>query len=82
MILSTFAKKNVVTMAPTTLAQVEHLVQTRTLWKLGASGLGACRRIVRDAIADLPARYQYATQTEAFLLEKGRLERLLEKLEN
>jgi hypothetical protein len=44
--------------------------------------LGACRRIVRDAINDLTLRYEFSTQTDAFLLEKGRLERLLEKLEN
>ena len=67
-------------MTPTTLAQVESLITKRLLWKLGASGQAACKRIIRDALRELPDKYPYAHQMRAYQVENGRLEKLLEKL--
>lgn len=67
-------------MTPTTLAQVENLVNKRLHWKLGASGIGACRRIVREAINALPEKYPYASQMKAYQLENARLEKLYDKI--
>lgn len=80
---TTIAKKTIaktVTMTPTNLAQVEDLLQKKLLWKLGAAGQAACRRIVRDAIDDLPNRFPYPSQVMAYRMQKGKLERLLERL--
>jgi hypothetical protein len=73
-------KTHTVMMTPTTLQQVEDVVKKKLLWKLGASGQAACRRIVKDAIRALPDKYPYAHQMRAYLVENGRLEKLLEKL--
>lgn len=67
-------------MTPTTLAQVEDLVNKKLHWKLGAVGKHTCRRIVREAIAALPAKYPYANQTRAYQLENARLEKLHDKI--
>lgn len=67
-------------MTPTTVAQVEELLQKRLLWKLGAAGQAACRRIIRDAIDDLPNRYPHPSQVMAYRMHKGKLERTLERL--
>lgn len=64
-------------MTPQTLDEVENLHTKRLLWKLGASGLGACRRIVRDALEALPQKYPHSTQVRAYEVEKGRLTMLL-----
>lgn len=73
-------KKPTLVMPPTTLAQVEDLVTKKLLWKLGPSGMGACRRIVKDALRELPDKYPYVHQMRAYQVENGRLEKLLEKL--
>lgn len=67
-------------MPPKTLEDVENIMQKKLLWKLGASGQAACRRIVKDAIRALPDKYPYGHQMRAYLVENGRLEKLLEKL--
>lgn len=67
-------------MPPTTLAQVEEHITKKTLWKLGASGQATCRRIIKDALRELSDKYPYASQARAYLVENGRLEKLLEKL--
>lgn len=63
--------KKVIWMPPQTLDEVEKVVRSRQLWKLGAAGVGTCKRIVRDSIERL------ALDT---LHEKARLERLLREL--
>lgn len=74
------AQTKTVTMTPTNVAQVEELLQKRLLWKLGAAGQAACRRIVHDALDNLPTRFPHPHQVQAYKMEKGRLERLLERL--
>ncbi|WP_273210446.1 hypothetical protein [Runella zeae] len=72
--------KTIVLMTPTNVEQVEALIHKGLLGKLGASGLGACRRIVNDALSELPGKYPYASQISTFLGEKARLETLLKKI--
>lgn len=75
-------KNTTVTMTPTTLKQVEDLAIKGLLWKLGASSTEACRRIVSEAIGQLPEKYPNAWQISEYRAEKWRLERLLQKLGN
>lgn len=67
-------------MTPQTLTKVEDLINKKLHLKLSASGLGACRRIVNDALEDLKKRYSHPSQLKAYLLEEGRLKKLLSQL--
>lgn len=72
--------KTTVLMTPTNVAQVEHMLRTKSSWKLGAAGMAACRRIVREAIESLPQQYAHPWQLSEFRREQTRLERLLSQL--
>ncbi len=73
-------KLGVVVMTPRSVEEVEALVRKKLLWKLGAAGLGACRRIVNEALGDLPGRFPHSTQVREYMMEEGRLRRLLNAL--
>ncbi|MCP1384477.1 hypothetical protein [Runella salmonicolor] len=67
-------------MTPTSVAQVEELLLKKLTWKFGASGMGACKRIVKDALDALPAKYPHRDQLKAYLIEKTKLEKMLDEL--
>jgi len=67
-------------MTPQTLTEVENVTNKNLLGRFGEAGIGACKRVVNDALEALPQKYPHSTQLRAFLLEQERLKRLLASL--
>jgi hypothetical protein len=63
--------------SPRILADVVAAVETGKWRKFTPPQRGACRRIIHDAIRELPTKYPYPSQTKAFQSEMFRLDLLL-----
>lgn len=63
--------------SPRIVADIEAAVRTGKYKLFSEPQRGACRRIIHDAIRELPTKYPYPSQTKAYQLELLRLESLL-----